>query len=230
MNYWIEGVASIIRRLNNAPGETESQLTLELEQAGNRISDLETENTKLRRALQLAATSLDMTYDDIMQQTESGASTLRVPQKPKETEKSSQQQEETVEDTNSKPAVQDTTVSNENDVSEHTEEDKSANNEKQEKAEDPEPTNEEEENSAQEDEVVDDEEEESESESEIDTSGHFGATVKFDYEARKNYELSIKKGDIITVVSQHDNGWWLGCDGDGKQGYFPGSYVVAIDS
>ena len=39
-----------------------------------------------------------MTYDDIMQQTESGASTLRVPQKPKETEKSSQKQEETVED------------------------------------------------------------------------------------------------------------------------------------
>jgi uncharacterized protein (DUF2147 family) len=56
----------------------------------------------------------------------------------------------------------------------------------------------------------------------------FGAQVLYDYNARKDYELTIHVNEIITVLSQHENGWWLGCNHAGKQGYFPGSYVRAL--
>lgn len=58
---------------------------------------------------------------------------------------------------------------------------------------------------------------------------HFGAQVLFEYSARKNYELSISVNEVITVLSKHENGWWLGCNSKGVQGYFPGSYVRPIE-
>eukprot|EP01096_Ripella_sp_DP13-Kostka_P002710 TRINITY_DN13678_c0_g1_i1.p1 TRINITY_DN13678_c0_g1~~TRINITY_DN13678_c0_g1_i1.p1 ORF type:complete len:287 (+),score=127.23 TRINITY_DN13678_c0_g1_i1:30-890(+) len=85
--------------------------------------------------------------------------------------------------------------------------------------------------------VVDRSDSEGESDSDDDTASatttssadHFGAQVLYEYSARKHYELSVKVNEIITVLSKHENGWWLGCNREGKQGYFPGSYVRPLN-
>ena len=74
-----------------------------------------------------------------------------------------------------------------------------------------------------------DSDDDSENEEDSQNSTHFGAQVLFEYTARKNYELSITANEVITVLSKHENGWWLGCNSKGVQGYFPGSYVRPID-
>jgi len=56
----------------------------------------------------------------------------------------------------------------------------------------------------------------------------FKAKVLYDYIAQQDYEMTIHNSEIITVLSKHGNGWWLGASSDGKQGYFPGSYVEPI--
>ncbi|XP_051737898.1 SH3 domain-containing kinase-binding protein 1 isoform X6 [Ctenopharyngodon idella] len=50
--------------------------------------------------------------------------------------------------------------------------------------------------------------------------------VIFPYEAQNEDELSIKEGDIVTIVNKEcaDAGWWLG-ELNGKQGVFPDNFV-----
>ncbi|XP_016309390.1 SH3 domain-containing kinase-binding protein 1 isoform X2 [Sinocyclocheilus anshuiensis] len=50
--------------------------------------------------------------------------------------------------------------------------------------------------------------------------------VIFPYEAQNDDELSIKEGDIVTVINKDcaDTGWWLG-ELNGKQGVFPDNFV-----
>uniref|UniRef100_A0A672Q368 Osteoclast-stimulating factor 1 n=1 Tax=Sinocyclocheilus grahami TaxID=75366 RepID=A0A672Q368_SINGR len=50
--------------------------------------------------------------------------------------------------------------------------------------------------------------------------------VIFPYEAQNEDELSIKEGDIVTVINKDsaDTGWWLG-ELNGKQGVFPDNFV-----
>ncbi|XP_034153878.1 SH3 domain-containing kinase-binding protein 1 isoform X1 [Pangasianodon hypophthalmus] len=50
--------------------------------------------------------------------------------------------------------------------------------------------------------------------------------VLFPYDAQNEDELSIKEGDIVTIVSKEcaDAGWWLG-ELNGKQGVFPDNFV-----
>ncbi|TRY95276.1 hypothetical protein DNTS_012211 [Danionella cerebrum] len=50
--------------------------------------------------------------------------------------------------------------------------------------------------------------------------------VIFPYEAQNEDELSIKEGDIVTIVNKDcaDAGWWLG-EQNGKQGVFPDNFV-----
>ena len=56
----------------------------------------------------------------------------------------------------------------------------------------------------------------------------FKAVVLYSYTAQQDYEMTISCNDIITVLSKHGNGWWLGQTKDGQQGYFPGSYVEPL--
>jgi len=56
----------------------------------------------------------------------------------------------------------------------------------------------------------------------------FKAKVLYDYTAQQDYEMTIRVNEVITVLSKHGNGWWLGATADGKQGYFPGSYVEPL--
>ncbi|KAJ3313801.1 Unconventional myosin-Ie, partial [Blyttiomyces sp. JEL0837] len=49
-----------------------------------------------------------------------------------------------------------------------------------------------------------------------------------DYEAAEADELSFKAGDIISIVSKEDEGWWTGSL-RGKKGLFPANYTEAMD-
>uniref|UniRef100_A0A8C9R5Y5 Osteoclast-stimulating factor 1 n=1 Tax=Scleropages formosus TaxID=113540 RepID=A0A8C9R5Y5_SCLFO len=50
--------------------------------------------------------------------------------------------------------------------------------------------------------------------------------VLFPYEAQNEDELSIKEGEIVTIISKEcvDTGWWLG-ELKGRQGVFPDNFV-----
>eukprot|EP00490_Sorites_sp_Unknown_P011300 CAMPEP_0114661028 /NCGR_PEP_ID=MMETSP0191-20121206/21493_1 /TAXON_ID=126664 /ORGANISM="Sorites sp." /LENGTH=74 /DNA_ID=CAMNT_0001891951 /DNA_START=45 /DNA_END=266 /DNA_ORIENTATION=+ len=56
------------------------------------------------------------------------------------------------------------------------------------------------------------------------------AQVLYEYEAHDDDQLSIKPGDIVTIIddSQDLNGWALAQKGD-KEGYVPAEYVRYID-
>ncbi|CAG8519125.1 27658_t:CDS:10 [Dentiscutata erythropus] len=54
------------------------------------------------------------------------------------------------------------------------------------------------------------------------------AKVEYDYQAKETDELSLDKGDVVTVIEQVDKGWWKG-DLNGKIGMFPANHVKLIE-
>ncbi|ORY03015.1 BAR-domain-containing protein [Basidiobolus meristosporus CBS 931.73] len=55
--------------------------------------------------------------------------------------------------------------------------------------------------------------------------------VLYGFDGESNDELSIRKGDIVTVLDEIDDGWWVGeiVDNSGKRvGIFPSNYVEEI--
>ncbi|KAJ9579947.1 hypothetical protein L9F63_004420, partial [Diploptera punctata] len=56
-------------------------------------------------------------------------------------------------------------------------------------------------------------------------------TVKalYDYQARREDELSFCKHSIISNVNKQDDGWWRGDYGGKKQHWFPSNYVEVIE-
>lgn len=59
-------------------------------------------------------------------------------------------------------------------------------------------------------------------------ASQFKARALFDYTPSQEYELKLRVGEEIFVLSKHQNGWWLGCNPTGTQGYFPASYVTPL--
>jgi hypothetical protein len=53
------------------------------------------------------------------------------------------------------------------------------------------------------------------------------AKAMYDYQASGSDEISLREGDIIIVLEQHPDGWWLG-ELNGKRGLFPGNYTEII--
>ena len=44
------------------------------------------------------------------------------------------------------------------------------------------------------------------------------------------FQLTFKKGDLITVTQKEDGGWWEGTSHDsGKTGWFPSNYVKEVE-
>lgn len=48
----------------------------------------------------------------------------------------------------------------------------------------------------------------------------------YDYRAQRSDELSIFRGDVISVLYKDSDTWWMGELPDGQQGYFPANYVA----
>jgi len=54
---------------------------------------------------------------------------------------------------------------------------------------------------------------------------------KYSYSARTNVDLSFKKGDLLCIIRNDDDGWWLAQTKDSsQQGYIPSSYVKEYKS
>ncbi|KAJ3409849.1 hypothetical protein CcCBS67573_g02075 [Chytriomyces confervae] len=53
----------------------------------------------------------------------------------------------------------------------------------------------------------------------------------YQFDAEGPGELSIRKGDVINVIEEVDEGWWIGelADGSGRQGMFPANYCEVIE-
>ena len=51
--------------------------------------------------------------------------------------------------------------------------------------------------------------------------------AQFDYDATEPTELSFAEGDIITVITKADTGWWKGSV-NGSTGWFPASFVEEV--
>jgi len=43
-------------------------------------------------------------------------------------------------------------------------------------------------------------------------------------------ELSIKNGEIVTVLAKNDTGWWRGRRENGEEGYFPSNFTERVFS
>ena len=56
-----------------------------------------------------------------------------------------------------------------------------------------------------------------------------GEKVKalFNFNARREDELTLKEGDIVDVYRKVDDGWWMGQVGD-RVGYFPSNRVEQL--
>jgi len=48
------------------------------------------------------------------------------------------------------------------------------------------------------------------------------------YEAQRDDELTLMKGDLVTVTDHSDPDWWVGETADGKSGYFPSNFVDPV--
>ncbi|XP_044764858.1 SLIT-ROBO Rho GTPase-activating protein 1-like isoform X3 [Coccinella septempunctata] len=57
-----------------------------------------------------------------------------------------------------------------------------------------------------------------------DDSENLEATAQFDFIARSHRELSLKKGDVVTLYCQVSNDWWRGCV-NGQEGLIPDKYI-----
>jgi len=49
----------------------------------------------------------------------------------------------------------------------------------------------------------------------------------YNYTAQENDELTLRKGDVVTIIKEHPD-WWEG-ELNGKVGVFPANYVQKIE-
>lgn len=54
-------------------------------------------------------------------------------------------------------------------------------------------------------------------------------TAKYNYDAQQTDELTLVKGDKISVLEKSSDGWWRGRTCNGKTGWFPSNYVQEND-
>eukprot|EP00469_Lotharella_globosa_P011772 CAMPEP_0167788118 /NCGR_PEP_ID=MMETSP0111_2-20121227/9841_1 /TAXON_ID=91324 /ORGANISM="Lotharella globosa, Strain CCCM811" /LENGTH=418 /DNA_ID=CAMNT_0007679917 /DNA_START=27 /DNA_END=1283 /DNA_ORIENTATION=+ len=52
--------------------------------------------------------------------------------------------------------------------------------------------------------------------------------VLYDYNKKEQDELTLRKGQVITVSEKHDDGWWKGTNDRGDHGAFPENYVKVL--
>lgn len=52
----------------------------------------------------------------------------------------------------------------------------------------------------------------------------------FDYDARTNDDLTIKKGDLLEITYRKNTAWWKAKNEKGQEGWIPSNYVARRDS
>ncbi|KAJ3084663.1 hypothetical protein HDU99_008409 [Rhizoclosmatium hyalinum] len=54
----------------------------------------------------------------------------------------------------------------------------------------------------------------------------------YQFDAEGPGEMSIRKGDLINVIEEVDEGWWIGemADGSGQRGMFPANYCEVVEA
>jgi hypothetical protein len=52
----------------------------------------------------------------------------------------------------------------------------------------------------------------------------------FDYDARTNDDLTIKKSDLLEITSRKNTAWWKAKNENGQEGWIPSNYVAKRDS
>ena len=50
----------------------------------------------------------------------------------------------------------------------------------------------------------------------------------YDYDATEANELSMREGDILTLLEKDESGWWRGRSAEGNEGVFPSNFVEVI--
>lgn len=48
----------------------------------------------------------------------------------------------------------------------------------------------------------------------------------FDYHSTAQDEISFKKGEMIELLVENDNGWWYGVNPQGQAGLFPSNFAA----
>ncbi|KJE91867.1 hypothetical protein CAOG_02935 [Capsaspora owczarzaki ATCC 30864] len=52
--------------------------------------------------------------------------------------------------------------------------------------------------------------------------------VLYDYLASRRFDMAIEKGQILEILTEENDGWWLVRTEQGEEGYVPGSYVERL--
>ncbi|ELT92642.1 hypothetical protein CAPTEDRAFT_228034 [Capitella teleta] len=52
----------------------------------------------------------------------------------------------------------------------------------------------------------------------------------YDYQAQRSDEISLVRGDVITVLFKDNDNWWMGELPSGNQGFFPANYVASTNN
>eukprot|EP00300_Choanocystis_sp_HF-7_P031157 c40282_g1_i1.p1 GENE.c40282_g1_i1~~c40282_g1_i1.p1 ORF type:complete len:258 (-),score=30.61 c40282_g1_i1:23-796(-) len=61
------------------------------------------------------------------------------------------------------------------------------------------------------------------------TSGSLTARARLTFKARESFQLSFKKGEILTILQRRGN-WWFAANRAGSRGRIPASYVQIRDA
>ncbi|XP_078256397.1 nephrocystin-1 [Rhinoraja longicauda] len=65
---------------------------------------------------------------------------------------------------------------------------------------------------------------EDESDEDEESDGELFITIS-DFQAQEEHDLSVKKGEVISILDQKPDGWWLAKNAEGKQGLVPKTYL-----
>ncbi|XP_072102959.1 nephrocystin-1 [Mobula birostris] len=74
-----------------------------------------------------------------------------------------------------------------------------------------------------------DDKDESDNDEDVESDNNQDAIDLFvtisDFQAQEEHDLSFKKGDLIRILNQNPDGWWLGVNAQGKEGLVPKTYL-----
>ncbi|KYQ93072.1 SH3 domain-containing protein [Tieghemostelium lacteum] len=59
-------------------------------------------------------------------------------------------------------------------------------------------------------------------------SGKPRARATFDFTTTEQGELSLKKGEIVTIINKDTSGWWQGVNSSGQSGWFSNAFVEEL--